>query len=109
MADLSSKMSKNYRQCTLVEISSINFIAVLAPNPKEKDFIPLFILFLFLRVNHSKNAIVKPASKSSDKDRKDVDKAMWRVKEASSIIEDEIDPGNYVIFIFNSASNSKEV
>ena len=51
-------------------------------------------LFLFLRVNHSKNAIVKPASKSSDKDRKDVDKAMRRVKEASSIIEDEIDPGN---------------
>ena len=47
----------------------------------------------FCRVNHSKNAIVKPASKSSDKDRKDVDKAMRRVKEASSIIEDEIDPG----------------
>ncbi|RMX52737.1 hypothetical protein pdam_00022405 [Pocillopora damicornis] len=46
-----------------------------------------------LKVNHSKNAIVKPASKSSDKDRKDIDKAMRRVKEASSIIEDEIDPG----------------
>ena len=36
---------------------------------------------------------MKPASKSSDKDRKDIDKAMRRVKEASSIIEDEIDPG----------------
>lgn len=47
-----------------------------------------------LKVNHSKNAIVKPASKSSDKDRKDVDKAMRRVKEASSIIEDEIDPAD---------------
>lgn len=47
----------------------------------------------FYRVSHSKNAIVKPASKSSDKDRKDIDKAMRRVKEASSIIEDEIDPG----------------
>ncbi|KAJ7377026.1 Protein srek1IP1 [Desmophyllum pertusum] len=46
-----------------------------------------------LKVNHSKNAIVKPATKSSDKDRKDIDKAMRRVKEASSIIEDEIDPG----------------
>ena len=43
---------------------------------------------------------MKPASKSSDKDRKDVDKAMRRVKEASSIIEDEIDPGmSYLVSI----------
>ena len=39
---------------------------------------------------------MKPPSKSSDKDRKDVDKAMRRVKEASSIIEDELDPGTYM-------------
>ena len=61
--------------------------------------VSVFLLFqwiflcAFYRVSHSKNAIVKPPSKSSDKDRKDVDKAMRRVKEASSIIEDEIDPG----------------
>lgn len=64
-----------------------------------KTLFMLFLLFQwtflcpFYRVSHSKNAIVKPASKSLDKDRKDVDKAMRRVKEASSIIEDEIDPG----------------
>ena len=45
---------------------------------------------------------MKPASKSSDKDRKDIDKAMRRVKEASSIIEDEIDPGMLLIFLKNT-------
>ena len=35
---------------------------------------------------------MKPPSKI-DKDRKDSDKAMRRVKEASSYIEDELDPG----------------
>lgn len=57
------------------------------------SFISFFCLLGFYRVNHSNNAILKPATKSSDKDRKDIDKAMRRVKEASSIIEDEIDPG----------------
>ena len=56
-----------------------------------KTLLHEFCLFLS-RVNHSKNAIVKPPSKI-DKDRKDNDKAMRRVKEASSYIEDELDPG----------------
>lgn len=74
------------------------FLQERIPSKMLSNSIILLILFT-LRVNHSKNAIVKPPSKSSDKDRKDIDKAMRRVKEASSIIEDEIDPGTFFVYI----------
>ena len=44
-------------------------------------------------MNHSKNAIVKPPSKNPEKEQQQIDKAMRRVREASAMIKDEIDPG----------------
>ena len=46
-----------------------------------------------VRVNHSKNAIVKPQAKSATAEKREVEQAMKKVKEASQLIETVIDPG----------------
>lgn len=44
------------------------------------------------RVNHSKNAIVKPQGPSAQETKRDVDEAMKRVKEAMMDIEARVVP-----------------
>ena len=53
--------------------------------------IPLFWLF-GSRVNHSKNAIVKPQGPSAQETQREVDEAMKKVKEATLAISASIIP-----------------
>ena len=57
--------------------------------------ISLFSLYLSLslRVNHSKNAIVKPQGKAPDVAQREVDEAMRKVRQASHSITNVIEPG----------------
>lgn len=45
-----------------------------------------------LKINHSNNAIVKPTSKGSETDQKEVEEAMKRVREAQNLITAAIEP-----------------
>ena len=45
------------------------------------------------RVNHSKNAIVKPQGPTAQEQKKEVEEAMRRVREATMAIAEVIDPG----------------
>lgn len=45
-----------------------------------------------VKVNHSKNAIVKPQAKSATAERREVEMVMKKVKEATQLIETVIDP-----------------
>ena len=45
------------------------------------------------RVNHSKNAIVKPQGKAPDLAQREVDEAMRKVRQASHSITNAIEPG----------------
>ena len=45
------------------------------------------------RVNHSKNAIVKPQGKAPDVAQREVDEAMRKVRQASHSITNVIEPG----------------
>ena len=49
--------------------------------------------FSTLRVNHSKNAIVKPQGKAPDVAQREVDEAMRKVRQASHSITNVIEPG----------------
>lgn len=61
------------------------------------------------RVNHSKNAIVKPQGPTAQEAKRDVDEAMKKVKEAMMAIEASVVPGtnNNVTTINNSVSNRR--
>ena len=48
------------------------------------------------RVNHSKNAIVKPQAKAPEAEKREAEQAMKRVKEASQLIKTVLDPGGWV-------------
>lgn len=45
-----------------------------------------------LKINHSNNAIVKPSSKGSETEQKEVEEAMKRVREAQNLITAAIEP-----------------
>ena len=45
------------------------------------------------RVNHSKNAIVKPQAKAPEAEKREAEQAMKKVKEASQLIQTVLDPG----------------
>ena len=47
---------------------------------------------LFFRVNHSKNAIVKPQGKTPEMAQREVDEAMRKVREATQVIQTSIEP-----------------
>ncbi len=51
----------------------------------------------FYRVNHSKNAIVKPQGKTPEMAQREVDEAMRKVREATQVIQTSIEPppGSY--------------
>ena len=52
-------------------------------------------LFPFCRVNHSKNAIVKPQAKAPEAEKREAEQAMRKVKEASQLIQTVLDPGGW--------------
>ena len=47
------------------------------------------------RVNHSKNAIVKPQAKAPEAEKREAEQAMRKVKEASQLIQTVLDPGGW--------------
>lgn len=47
------------------------------------------------RVNHSKNAIVKPQAKAPEAEKREAEQAMKKVKEASQLIQTVLDPGGW--------------
>lgn len=47
---------------------------------------------VLFRVNHSKNAIVKPQGKTPEMAQREVDEAMRKVREATQVISTSIDP-----------------
>ena len=64
------------------------------------------ILPFIYRVNHSKNAIVKPQGKTPEMAQREVDEAMRKVRQATHAISTAIEPGipflfYYWICIFN--------
>ena len=57
------------------------------------SFLSFPSISLSLRVNHSKNAIVKPQGKAPDVAQREVDEAMRKVRQASHSITNVIEPG----------------
>ena len=51
------------------------------------------------RVNHSKNAIVKPQGPTPSEAKREVEEAMKKVREAQMAIEGAIDPGKQLVFL----------
>ena len=51
---------------------------------------------LLHRVNHSKNAIVKPQAKAPEAEKREAEQAMKKVKEASQLIQTVLDPGGWL-------------
>jgi len=49
-------------------------------------------LLLLYRVNHSKNAIVKPQAKHPDAAQRELDETMKKVMEAQQLIDTAIEP-----------------
>ena len=59
------------------------------------------------RVNHSKNAIVKPQAPSQQETQREVDEAMRKVKEATMAISASLEPDNLKNASKRSRSTSK--
>ena len=70
----------------------------LIPLALLSDSVVIVCSLFDFRVNYSKNAIVKPPGKNPEKEQHQIDKAMKRVREATYQIEDEIDPGEWMVY-----------
>ena len=53
----------------------------------------IIISHFICRVNHSKNAIVKPQGKTPEMAQREVDEAMRKVRQATHAISTAIEPG----------------
>ena len=72
-----------YHVCIYVHVCEISLVSLITPHTTP---LPPH------RVNHSKNAIVKPQGPSAQETKRDVDEAMKRVKEAMMDIEARVGP-----------------
>ena len=70
----------------------------------------LILSFTFHRVNHSKNAIVKPQAKHPDTAQREMEEAMKKVMEAQQLIDTAIEPGkNYLICVCKCSNSAFRV